>query len=119
MKDLEEMEESEQQRLQGVVERITMTGVSFIGNDESDSKFTMSASVEVLANGHVGYATPLFSQDDSRYEPSGELTELLENLADEVYLYVVEKKYAQLSMEIQFGKPDSDSDSANAPQGLF
>lgn len=119
MKDLEEMEESEQQRLQGVVERVTMTCVTFIGNDESDRKYTMSATLELLANGFIGCSTPNIAQDDSRYEPSGELTELLENLADEVYLYVVEKKYAQLSLEIQFGKPDSDSDSDSEkmPQG--
>lgn len=123
MKDLEDMEESEQKKLQDIVERVTMTGVTFIGNDESDSKYTMSATLELLANGFVGCATPMIAQDDSRYEPSGELTELLENLADEVYLYVVEKKYAQLSLEIKFGAPnsdsDSDSDSEKKPQGLF
>lgn len=119
MKDLEDLEESEQSKLQSVVERITMTGVTFIGSDESDSKYIMSASVEVLANGHVGYSTPTIAQDDSRYEPSGELTELLEALNDEVYLYVTEKKYAQLSMEIQFGAASGDSDSEVPQKGVL
>lgn len=126
MKDLDDMDESEQKKLQDVVERVTMTGVTFIGNDDSDSKYTMSATLELLPNGFVGCATPMIAQDDSRYEPSGELTELLENLNDEVYEYAINSKYAQLSLPMTFGKPDSDSnsdsnsdsDSEKKPKGL-
>lgn len=117
MKDLNELDELEQSKLQSVAESITITGCTFIGSDESDKKFILSASREVLPNSYVGFSTPIITADDSRYEPSGELTELMYNLEDEVYQYLMEKKYAQLSLDFKAESANSTSD--NTPEGMF
>lgn len=108
-KGFDNLSEKEQIYFQTVIESIGITGVTFIGSDESDQKYIMTAKRQVLAGGYVGMATPKIMQDDNRYDCSDEFTTLMQQLHQEVYAYIVEKKYAQLSFDFDEEEAVSDN----------
>jgi len=116
-KSFGEMSDKETSSLLTVVEAIAITGVTYVGSDESDRKYVMSAKREVLAGGTVGFSTPMILQDDSRYDCSAQLTNLMQEIMKEVYEYTINRKYAQLSIEfdeVESVGADTDSDTAES-----
>lgn len=110
-KDFSEMTEKEQSKVQSVLEKITITGVKFIGADTDSKKYMIKAKVELLAGGTIGSTTPQISDDDTRYELSSKLAYVCEMIKDEVRMYAFEKKYAQLSIEFDMEEATNSSDS--------
>lgn len=116
-KSFEDMTDKENTLVMTVIEPIAITAVTYMGSDESDRKYIMSAKREVLAGGTVGFSTPTILQDDARYDCSAQLTDIMQQLMKEVFEYVVNKKYAQLSIEFEVEGvvgADSESDSEKA-----
>ena len=116
-KSFEDMTDKENTKVMTIIEAIAITGVTYVGSDESDRKYVITAKREVLAGGTVGFSTPTILQDDPRYDCSAQLTDIMQRLMQEVYEYVVNKKYAQLSIEFDaegVGDAESESDSAKA-----
>lgn len=112
-KDFKEMTQFEMARVQEVLSSITIQKVTFIGADTDSKKYILSAKVELLPGGVIGAATPKISEDDSRYELSSELADLCETLRSEVFEYVFNKKYSQLSMEFDMEEAGADSDASH------
>lgn len=111
-KDFSEMTQDEKHKCQSVLERITITGVKYIGADSDSRKFILKGKVELLAGGTVGCVTPQVAEDDSRYELSSELAFICDKIKAEVYEYVFHKKYAQLSIGFDLDEAEGTSDSS-------
>jgi hypothetical protein len=109
-KSFSEMDHNEQSQVQNVLEKITITGVKFIGGDTDSKKYIIKAKVELLPGGSIGAVTPQIAEEDSRYEMSSKLAYCCEVLRDEVYEYEFNKKQAQVSMEFEMESASGASD---------
>jgi len=114
--DIQDLKEQERNTLDDVISTIEITGVVFIGKDDSDESFKITAIREVLKGKKIGMTTPIINKDDMQYNCSEHLANICDIIKEEIYEYIFNNKSTQLSLfdDVEEAQPASDSSETKA-----
>ncbi|MBL4760595.1 MAG: hypothetical protein JKY80_07070 [Mariprofundaceae bacterium] len=96
-KPVEDFNAKESKLLGMLLGEIDIVQITLQGDDETNGVI-ISAKKNVLGNLVVVMNTPSIKYENSTYDYSWELKETIDELCDEVFEYIFNRKFAQLDM---------------------